>query len=110
VQRDSGLDTLQNKLLYVFLLNCIHRNLFGEMLRDDDYTIDVAYDDVSGEDRDSAAANGQVHVDGVVGDEVSGGALARAKNGKTAAGDNPAVANRAVGNHASGSANFETGG
>jgi len=72
VQRDSRLDTLENELLYVLLLNCIHRNLFGKMPRDDNYTIDVAYDDVSGEDRHSAAANGQVHVDGMVGDQVSG--------------------------------------
>jgi hypothetical protein len=66
------LDLLLHEILERRLLERFLRDLLGEMLRDDDDTLVITDDDISGIDRYFAASDGNVKVDRVMLDQVCG--------------------------------------
>src|SRR5690242_2658053 len=74
----AALHALEDERFHLLLLLGLLRNLVGEMLRNDHDTFFVADDDVTGIDRDAAAADRHVLVERVMVQQVERRAAARA--------------------------------
>ena len=81
-QRGPAGNFLNNKIFHLLLFSRIRCHLFCQMARNDDHSIHIANDDVARVDRDSAAPNRDIQINGMVLDQIGWCACAGTENRK----------------------------